>query len=365
MLEQPLVHNIYSVQDLKLDAIDLLKKMIAIPSFSKDENATADLIENYLMQHKIKTHRNTNNVWATNRYYNSDLPTILLNSHHDTVEPNSGYTLNPFEATEKEGKLFGLGSNDAGGALVSLLATFIYFYPQKKLTYNLIFSATAEEEISGINGVSSILASLGQIDFAIVGEPTEMNLAIAEKGLLVLDCVAYGTSSHAAHSDPNNAIINALADVEWFNNFYFPKISEMLGEIKMNVTMIKAGTQHNVIPDRCEFTVDIRTTDVYDNREVLEIIEEHISSKVVPRSLRLNSSAIEILHPLVQAGICLGRETYGSPTISDMALMNFPSVKIGPGNSLRSHSSDEFIYINEIESGIDIYIQMLSKIIYL
>ena len=355
--------NPFFIKERKYEAINLLKKLIAIPSFSKEEKLTANLLENYFQKKKIKTFRVGNNVWVKNKFYNSQLPTILLNSHHDTVKPNLGYTLNPFEPIEKDGKLFGLGSNDAGAALVSLMATFLHFYGQENLNYNFIFAATAEEEISGKNGVASILNDVGKIDFAIVGEPTEMNLAIAEKGLLVLDCFVHGTSAHAAHDNPNNAIKNALTDLQWFCDFKFPKKSALLGEVKMNVTLIKSGIQHNIIPDKCEFTVDIRTTDVYSNREVLDIIQQHVCCEILPRSLRLNSSSINIQHPFVQAGIGCGRATYGSPTISDMALMNFPAIKIGPGNSLRSHSSDEFIFINEIENGIELYIKMLSKII--
>lgn len=363
MSEHISLHSKISVAELKQEAVSFLKQLIAIPSFSKEESLTADLIENHLLQKGIKTFRVGNNVWAKNKYYNSQLPTILLNSHHDTVKPNSGYTLNPFECMEADGKLFGLGSNDAGGALVSLMATFLHFYAQENLKYNLIFSATAEEEISGVNGVASILEKLGEIDFGIVGEPTEMNLAIAEKGLLVIDCIAYGSSAHAAHENPNNAIVNALKDLEWLSNFQFPKISETLGKVKMNVTIINSGIQHNVIPDKCEFTVDIRTTDVYSNQEVFNIIQQNISSAVSARSLRLNPSSIDSQHPFVQAGIGLGKTTYGSPTISDRAVMNFPTVKIGPGDSLRSHSSDEYIFIEEIEEGIELYIKMLSKII--
>ncbi len=344
-------------------AIAVLKELISIPSFSKEESKTADVIEQFLKSNGVKTQRSNNNVWVYNRNFNCSLPTILLNSHHDTVKPNAGYTLNPFETITKDGKLFGLGSNDAGGALVSLAMTFLYFNSLENLKYNLIFAATAEEEISGKNGVASILEELGEIDFAIVGEPTEMNLAIAEKGLLVLDCVAHGTSAHAAHHNPNNAIVNALKDVQWFTNYHFPKVSELLGEVKMNVTMIKAGVQHNVIPDKCEFSVDIRTTDLYNNIEILNIIEQNISAEIYPRSLRLNSSGINSDHPIVLAAVSSGLKTFGSPTLSDQALMNFPSVKIGPGNSLRSHSSDEFIYEDEIHSGIKGYIKLLSKLL--
>ena len=345
------------------EAISLLKKLIAIPSLSKEEDKTADLIEKFLNEKGIKTSRKGNNVWAKNKYYNEALPTILLNSHHDTVKPNSGYTNDPFSPIEKDGKLFGLGSNDAGGPLVSLIATFLYFYDKPNLKYNFILAATAEEEISGKNGVELVLPELGKIDFAIVGEPTQMNLAIAEKGLMVLDCIAHGKAGHAALEEGENAIYKAMKDIEWFNSFKFPKVSETLGEIKMSVTVIHSGTQHNVVPDKCEFTVDIRTTDVYTNEEVLEIVKQNISSEVKARSTRFNPSSINKEHAIVKAGIKLGRSTYGSPTSSDQALMNFPSLKMGPGDSARSHSVDEFIYLWEIEEGVELYIKMLSQIL--
>jgi acetylornithine deacetylase len=353
----------YKIAPAGTIAINLLKELISIPSLSKEEDKTADLIQHFLEDHQVRVYRKKNNAWAFNKFYNPELPTILLNSHHDTVKPNTGYTLNPFEPVTEDGKLFGLGSNDAGGALVSLMMTFLHFYDKSDLKYNIIYAATAEEEISGSDGIECILNELGKIDFAIVGEPTEMHLAIAEKGLLVLNCVAHGKSAHAAHANPDNAIINAMKDIEWFQNFKFPKISKMLGEVRMNVTIIKAGLQHNVIPDKCEFTVDIRTTDAYNNAEVLEIIKENIKSEILPGSLRLNPSSISNDHPFVKAGIAAGRTAYGSPTISDQALMPFPSLKMGPGNSLRSHTSNEFIYLEEITSGIDIYIELLSKIV--
>lgn len=356
------MHKEISFEEMSKEAISLLKQLIATPSFSKEEDQTAELIFRFLETKGVAALRQQNNVWARNKFYSASLPTILLNSHHDTVKPNAGYTLDPFEPLEKDGKLFGLGSNDAGGALVALLMTFLYFYDRADLTYNLIFAATAEEEISGKNGIESLLGVLGTIDLAIVGEPTDMNLAVAEKGLLVLDCTAHGTSSHAAHDHPDNAIYKAMRDMEWFRDFRFPKTSGLLGEVKMNVTMINAGLQHNIIPDRCVFTVDIRTTDAYSNSEVLEIVKSHVACEVQPRSLRLNPSSINIDHPFVQAGISLGRSVYGSPTISDQALMPFSSVKIGPGSSPRSHSSDEFIFTDEIRTGIELYIKMLSKL---
>jgi acetylornithine deacetylase len=349
--------------DLTSKSIELLKQMIAIPSFSKEENNTADLIQAFIESNGIITHRKLNNVWCFNKYFDESKPSILLNSHHDTVKPNVGYTFNPFEAIITDGKLFGLGSNDAGGSLVSLLATFIYFNELENLKYNLIFAATAEEEISGKNGVELILPELGGIEFAIVGEPTQMHLAIAEKGLLVLDCIVKGKSGHAAREEGENAIYKAIKVIDWFQTFQFPKISETLGSVKMTVTIIQSGAQHNVVPDTCSFTVDIRTTDVYSNSEVLGIIKEHIDCEIIPRSLRLNSSSIDQEHTIVKAGIALGRSTYGSPTSSDQAVMNFPSLKIGPGDSARSHTADEFIYLKEIEEGIELYVKMLNEII--
>jgi acetylornithine deacetylase len=357
---QSLLPDEAKLSQLSDEVIVLLKKLIAIPSFSKEENATADLIQQFLEAKGIKTLRKLNNVWAVNKHFKKENPTVLLNSHHDTVKPNSGYTLNPFEAIEKDGKLFGLGSNDAGGPLMALLAAFLYFY-ELPATYNFIYAATAEEEISGMNGVECILPELGKIDFAIVGEPTLMQLAIAEKGLLVIDCIAHGRSGHAAREEGENAIYKALNDIQWFQSFQFPRISETLGPVKMSVTIIQAGMQHNVVPDKCEFTVDIRITDAYKNEEVLEIIRQHVSCEVKPRSLRLTPSAIAKEHPIVKAGLELERTAYGSPTTSDQALMNFPSLKLGPGDSARSHTADEFIFVNEIKEGIQLYVKMLLR----
>ena len=352
-----------SIATFTVEAIDLLKKLIAIPSFSKEENHTADLFERYFSSKEIPSQRKGNNIWTKNKYFDLAKPTILLNSHHDTVKPNASYKLDPFSPIVKEGKLFGLGSNDAGAALVSLLATFLYYYQDKNLAYNFIYAATAEEEISGANGIESVLNELGEIDFAIVGEPTQMNLAIAEKGLLVLDCVSKGHAGHAARDEGENAIYKAMKDIEWFRDFEFQKISETLGKVKMNVTMIASGTQHNMIPDECKFVVDIRVTDAYTHEEIIAIIKQHISSEITPRSLRLKPSSIDVKHPFIVAGINSGRTIFGSPTTSDQALMPFASVKIGPGDSARSHTADEFIFINEIEEGIQIYIQLLNQLV--
>jgi len=339
--------------------IDLLAKLIATPSFSKQENQTADLIADFLMNKGFQVERHLNNVWVKSPDFQDNKPTILLNSHHDTVKPNAGYTRNPFEPSVEEEKLYGLGSNDAGGALVALLETFcrVATSPQP---YNLIYAATAEEEISGANGIAAILPVLGKIDVGIVGEPTQMQMAVAEKGLIVLDCTVHGKAGHAARHEGINAIYEALPDLEWFKTFQFPKISPMLGAVKMTVSVIQAGKQHNVVPDVCQFTVDVRTTDAYTNAEIVEIIKQHIKADVIPRSLRLNSSHIDINHPLVQKGIALGLKYYGSPTLSDQALMPFPTLKIGPGDSARSHTADEYIYIDEIWNGVEIYCQLLN-----
>ena len=351
------------IQALQHEVINLLKKLIGIPSFSKAEDKTADTLQAFIEGKGIITHRKLNNVWAHNKYFNAALPTILLNSHHDTVKPNTTYTLDPFLPLVKDGKIYGLGSNDAGGSLVSLLAAFLYYYESKNLTYNLVYAATAEEEISGANGISSILTELPKIDFALVGEPTQMHLAIAEKGLIVLDCIAHGKTGHAAREEGDNAIYKALQDINWFKSFSFPNVSPSLGPVKMSVTVIQAGEQHNVVPSTCAFTVDVRTTDAYTNEEVVELIKQQVSCDVKPRSLRLQPSGIAPDHPFVLAGIAAGRKTYGSPTLSDQSLMPWPSVKIGPGDSARSHTADEYIYLHEIEEAVDLYINLLSKMI--
>lgn len=348
---------------LVTDAILLLKTLIAIPSFSKEEHQTASCIEKFFSQRDIPTQRLKNNIWATNQYFNPDLPTVLLNSHHDTVKPNPSWTLPPFEPIEEEGKLYGLGSNDAGGCLVSLIATFCYFYTAKNLKYNLLLAATAEEEISGRDGLELILPQLPPQEFAVVGEPTQMNMAIAEKGLMVVDCIAHGRSGHAAREEGENAIYKAIQDIQWINSYRFPEVSPFLGPIKMSVTIINAGTQHNVVPDTCKFTIDVRTTEKYGNEDVLEVLKQHLQSEVIPRSVRLKPSSISPEHPIVQAGKILGLISYGSPTTSDQALLNIPSLKMGPGDSARSHTADEFIYLEEIEKGIQLYIDVLSKVV--
>jgi acetylornithine deacetylase len=317
----------------------------------------------WFSNHDIRFESDKHNVWAKNKYFDAAKKTILLNSHHDTVKPNKGYTKNPYNPEVSDGKLFGLGSNDAGGSLVSLLATFTYFYDKNDLNYNVVLVASAEEESSGLNGLNSMLQIIPPVDFAIIGEPTLMQLAIAEKGLLVLDCEAKGTSGHAAHGIGDNAIYKAIEDIHWFQNFEFPKESELLGKVKMTVTQINAGIQHNVIPATCNFVVDVRVTDAYSNQEVLDIVQSKVKCEVKARSLRLNSSSIPQDHPIVKAGIKLGRKTYGSPTLSDQAVLSCPSLKLGPGDSFRSHTADEFIYVSEIEEGIELYIKILKEIL--
>jgi acetylornithine deacetylase len=351
------------IDQLAEDSIKLLRELIKIPSLSREEDQTAALLKSFFRTHQIHFHEKANNIWAYNAHYDPSKPTILLNSHHDTVKPNPGYTRDPFAADMEDGKLFGLGSNDAGGALVSLIAAFRYFYPNPDLQYNLCLAATAEEEISGLNGIELILPELGTLDFAIVGEPTEMHLAIAEKGLMVLDCVATGVAGHAARDEGDNAIYKAIKDIEWFSTYRFPRESEVFGPVKMSVTVVNAGSQHNVVPATCNFTVDVRLTDAYSMEEVLQIIREHVSSEVQPRSMRLKPSSIDKHHPIVLAGLGMGRKTYGSPTTSDQALLNIPSLKMGPGFSGRSHMADEYIYVREIQEAISIYITLLNKII--
>lgn len=347
------------ISNLSGEAITLLKELIGTPSFSSEENETALLLEQWFRDHNITFHRDNNNVYAFNKHYDQNKPHLLLNSHHDTVKPNSGYTRDPFKAEVKDGKLYGLGSNDAGGALVSLLAAFTYFYEKQDLSHNLIIVASAEEESSGSKGLNSMLDKLPEIDVAIVGEPTLMQLAIAEKGLVVFDAEVSGTPSHAAHPNQNNAIYNCIDVLSWFKNFNFPKVSEVLGEVKLTVTQIKGGNQHNVVPASVDLVVDVRVNDCYTNKEVAQILKDQAPCKLTPRSLHLNSSAIPKDHPLIKSGIALGRSTYGSPTLSDQAALSCPSLKMGPGDSTRSHSADEYIYVAEIEEGIELYINLL------
>lgn len=348
------------IKQLQLQAIDLLKNLISTPSFSREEDKTASLLEQWFTDHNMPFERHLNNVWAVNQHFDKHKPTVLLNSHHDTVKPNSAYTRDPFLPEIEDGKLFGLGSNDAGGCLVSLLATFTYYYSSQELPFNLVFAGTAEEEINGQNGIASLLELMPKIDSAIVGEPTLMQLAIAEKGLIVFDAEIHGTPSHAAHPNDDNAIYKTAKVLDWFREYRFSKVSQTLGEVKLTVTQIQAGSQHNVVPAHVKLVIDVRVPDSYTNSQINEILQEKAPVDFLkPRSLRLNSSGIPQDHFLVTAGRELGMKTYGSPTLSDQALLPCPSLKLGPGNSRRSHSADEFIFTKEIEAGIEQYISLL------
>ena len=344
------------------DAIESLKGMIARPSFSRDEKEVADFLQQAWEKAGYKVNRKGNNLWLIAPNFQLERPTILLNSHIDTVKPASGWTKDPFTPEEsEEERLYGLGSNDAGASVVSLYETF-RILSEKEQPYNLIFLASCEEEVSGKNGLESVLSELPPITFAVVGEPTGMHPAIAEKGLMVLDCVSIGKAGHAARNEGINAITLAMKDIAWFNSYQFPEKSDFLGPVKMSVTIIHAGTQHNVVPDRCEFTVDIRTNEFYSNEQLFELIQSQVDCEVKARSFRLNSSRTEIEHPFVQRAILMGKEPFGSPTLSDQALMPFPSVKIGPGNSARSHAADEYIGLMEIREAIDIYVRLLDQL---
>jgi acetylornithine deacetylase len=352
------------IDKLTTKAINLLKQLIETPSFSFEEEQTAQHIEHWFQHQSIPFKRQKNNIWSTNAYFDESKPTILLNSHHDTVQPNSGYTKDPFKPVVEDGKLYGLGSNDAGGCLVSLLATFAYFYAKKDLKYNLVIVASAEEEKSGDNGLNSMLSTVPKIEVAIVGEPTLMQLAVAEKGLVVFDAKIKGTPSHAAHPNTDNAIYNCIPVLQWFQDYKFDRTSTVLGDVKMTITQIKAGKQHNAIPAEVELVVDVRVNECYTNEEIVQTLQEDAPClSIIPRSTRLNSSFIPLDHELVKAGTELGRTTYGSPTLSDQAILTCPSLKLGPGDSTRSHTADEFIYINEIEDGIKTYIDLLKKVL--
>ncbi|MCF8257578.1 MAG: M20 family metallo-hydrolase [Flavobacteriales bacterium] len=343
-------------------AFALLRELIAIPSFSGEEAATADVIERALRDAGIEPQRHRNHVWATNRHFDPEKPTLLLNSHHDTVRPNRAYTRDPFAPTVEDGKLHGLGSNDAGGALVCLMVAFLQLHDRNDLRYNLLFAASAEEENSGPNGMEALLKVLPPIDCAIVGEPTGMLMAVAEKGLLVIDATATGTPGHAAHPNSDQALCKAMDDICWVRDFRFPLVSEMLGEVRMTVTQVSAGQQHNVIPAECTFVIDVRANDRYTLNEVFDIIDANTQSLLKARSFRLNPSSIALSHPLVTAGLAMGLSTCGSPTMSDQALMPFPSLKMGPGESSRSHRADEFILLSELEQGVGLYIELLNRI---
>ena len=350
--------------DLFNDAKDLLKKLIETQSYSREEQPTHEILKRFFEEKGISTSSIKNNLWAVNKNFDPNKPTILLNSHHDTVKPNAGYTRNPLSPDEEDGKLYGLGSNDAGGCLVALIAAFRHFYLSKELNYNLCMLCTAEEEISGPNGMALAKSEIPPIDFAIVGEPTLLDAAISEKGLIVIDAYAHGKAGHAAREEGESALYKAVDDISWIKSYEFPNTSPTLGKVKMSATVMNSGTQHNVVPDLAHYIIDVRVTDSYKNDEVVEIINRNTHAEIKPRSLRLTSSSIPKTHPIVQAAIKSGSKTYGSPTLSDQALLNdIPSLKMGPGDSARSHTANEFIYIEEIKQGIEKYITCLSEIL--
>ena len=361
------------------DAVILLKQLITTPSFSKEENDTAEIICTFFVKHQIPHTRIGNNIYVKNKYFGSAKKSILLNSHHDTVKPNKGYTLNPFTPIEKEGKLFGLGSNDAGGCLVSLIATFLHFYERNDLAYNIVFIASAEEEISGVNGIELVLNNeafihdthaafqlpfRGEGSFGIVGEPTKLEMAVAECGLMVIDCIAEGVAGHAARKEGKSALYKAIDDIDWIRNYKFEKVSILLGESMFTVTVIETeNKQHNIIPSQCKFVIDVRVNELCTFDEILNELQNNLQSNFKPRSTRLKSTSISLEHPLVKAGIALGKSYYGSPTTSDKALMPFPTLKIGPGDSARSHTAHEYIYVQEIKNGIETYINLLNLLL--
>lgn len=340
-------------------AIELLKRLIATPSVSREEAAVADIIESELKALGFVPQRKLNNVWAMAAGYDQLKPTILLDAHLDTVKPNAQWVRDPFSPQVEEGKLYGLGSNDTGGSLVAMLAAFVRLSKSEQ-PYNLIFLASAEEEVTGVNGVRAVLPELGQIDFAVVGEPTLLQPAVAEKGLMVFDCVAHGVAGHAAREEGVNAIYKALKDIEWFRTHCFDRVSPLLGPVKMTVTGIEAGTQHNVVPAECRFMVDVRVNECYQNEELLALIREYVECDVTPRSTHLNSSAIALSHPAVERLVAMGKQPFGSPTMSNQAVMPFTTLKLGPGDSARSHTADEYIFLSEIDEAVELYYALLD-----
>jgi len=353
----------FKLDKLQDDAINLLKDLISIQSFSFEEDKTATKINNWLKERGVKSDRKVNNIIAYNKHYDQTKPNILLNSHHDTVEPNSAYTLDPYKPQIVNGKLYGLGSNDAGGALVSLITTFLHFYDKENLSHNIILLASAEEERSGPNGIKSIMPILPEIELAIVGEPTLMNIAVAEKGLIVFDLIVKGTSSHAAHKNLDNPIYKAIDIVNKISKIKFEKKSNLLDDVKLTVTQINAGVQHNVVPAEVKLVLDARINDKYTNTEIYNVLKDELDCELVPRNLDLNSSSIPENHKIIKAGNKLGFTKYGSPTLSDQAKIKCNSIKLGPGDSTRSHTADEFIYVDEIKNGVKKYIELIEEYI--
>ena len=353
----------FKLDKLQDDAINLLKDLISIQSFSFEEDKTATKINNWLKERGVKSDRKVNNIIAYNKHYDQTKPNILLNSHHDTVEPNSAYTLDPYKPQIVNGKLYGLGSNDAGGALVSLITTFLHFYDKENLSHNIILLASAEEERSGPNGIKSIMPILPEIELAIVGEPTLMNIAVAEKGLIVFDLIVKGTSSHAAHKNLDNPIYKAIDIINKISKIKFEKKSNLLDDVKLTITQINAGVQHNVVPAEVKLVLDARINDKYTNTEIYNVLKDELDCEVVPRNLDLNSSSIPENHKIIKAGNKLGFTKYGSPTLSDQAKIKCNSIKLGPGDSTRSHTADEFIYVDEIKNGVKKYIELIEEYI--
>ena len=353
----------FKLDKLQDDAINLLKDLISIQSFSFEEDKTATKINNWLKERGVKCDRKVNNIIAYNKHYDQTKPNILLNSHHDTVEPNSAYTLDPYKPQIVNGKLYGLGSNDAGGALVSLITTFLHFYDKENLSHNIILLASAEEERSGPNGIKSIMPILPEIELAIVGEPTLMNIAVAEKGLIVFDLIVKGTSSHAAHKNLDNPIYKAIDIINKISKIKFEKKSNLLDDVKLTVTQINAGIQHNVVPAEVKLVLDARINDKYTNTEIYNVLKDELDCELVPRNLDLNSSSIPENHKIIKAGNKLGFTKYGSPTLSDQAKIKCNSIKLGPGDSTRSHTADEFIYVDEIKNGVKKYIELIEEYI--
>ena len=343
------------------EAVSLLSHLIATPSVSRDERRAADIMEEELTRCGFTPHREANNVWAIGPCQREDRPTLLLNAHIDTVKPVASYTRNPYEPSLEDGTLYGLGSNDCGGGLVSLLQVFRELSANERCPYNLVYLASAEEEVSGKDGISRVLPLLPHVDVAIVGEPTGMQPAVAEKGLMVVDITAHGKSGHAARNEGVNAIYEALDDLCWIRSHRFDRVSQFLGPTKMQATVVNAGTQHNVVPDECKIVVDVRTNELYTNEEVFDIISSHCKSECRARSFRLHSSRIDLNHPLVERCVALGLQPFGSPTLSDQALMPFASLKLGPGQSARSHSANEYIKVSEIEHAIGLYLRLLER----
>lgn len=358
-LTLPQRNTIMDIEALTQEAVGLLERMVSLPSVSREEKEVADLLENFMKERGKTPHRTGHNLWCISPFYRTGRPTLLLNAHIDTVKPAASWTRDPFRPTREGERIYGLGTNDDGASVVALWQAFCTL-SGKEQPYNLIFLASCEEEVSGKNGIESALPLLPHIDLALVGEPTGMQPAIAEKGLMVLDVTAYGRSGHAARNEGDNAIYKALNDIAWFRDYRFPKESALLGPVKMSVTMVNAGTQHNVIPDRCTFVVDIRSNECYTNQELFDEIRKHIACEAKARSFRLGSSHVSPEHPLVKKAVAMGRTPFGSPTLSDQALMSSPSMKIGPGKSSRSHTADEFIFVKEIEEAIALYLDLLD-----